>query len=203
MTMRYKTMFLFILGLTLLAPSFVCSAEDKQAASELTKDPFGMVWVDPSFDMKQYDTIVIERPDTSSLPTPAKFDYSEFAKTFQLNLLAQIKQSGTFKYVFSNKDMLGETKRALVVKSEIVELNPGSAAARFWVGFGAGRAAVAAQASMYVLINGPVTQSAVLKWSGRKLGVSSLDSMAMLNKGMIGLSELLNSYILRVYKEGK
>ncbi len=171
--------------------------------TDLIKDDLGMVWSKPGLDLKQYDAIIVERPDISKLPTPAKFDYDTYARTFQMNLVAQIKLGKLFKdvYTFKDSDLAG--KKVLLLKSQIEELNPGSAAARFWIGFGAGKAAVGIKSMLLESKDGTEASGILMKWYGRKLGISSSNSMAMLDKGTIGLAQLLYSYIDRLYKDGK
>jgi hypothetical protein len=184
-------MFVFVI------PAYAQNAIQDCESASITKDKLGHIWSKPGLDLRQFNAIVIERPGTSTLPVPAKFNYDEYAGVFHTNLVNKIQSSSFFSSV-SSKKAQGVGPNTLVLKSELVELNPGSAAARWAVGFGAGRAAVGIRAS--VLAGG---KEVVMCWYGRRLGTSSLDSMAMLNQGMFRLSEDLNAYFSRVYNTGQ
>jgi hypothetical protein len=163
---------------------------------DMSKDRrIGNIWSKPGFDMKQFSSIVVDRPGVSSMPESTRLNYNEYAEIFQFNLMDKIKSSGYFRIVTGNKAAINNN--TLVLKSEVIELNPGSTAARWAVGFGAGRGAVSVKSSL--LAGGT---EVVMCWHGRNVDISSLNGRALLDRGISVLADRLYLYIDRLYNTG-
>ncbi len=164
---------------------------------DMSKDRrIGNIWAKPGFNIKQFSAIVVDRPGISSLPENAKLNYNEYAEIFQFNMMDKLKTSGYFKSVTSNKTAVDNN--TLLLKSEIIEMNPGSTAARWAVGFGAGRGAVSVKSCL--LAGGT---EVVMCWHGRNVDISSLNGRALLDRGTSVLADRLYMYIDRLYNTGQ
>ncbi|MEN8257201.1 MAG: DUF4410 domain-containing protein [Thermodesulfobacteriota bacterium] len=86
------------------------------------------VWQDPAADLGGYHSATMTRFSGRVLPAQGKFSYEPYIKSFQGSIRdsLDIKPGG-----------------ALRIEGSLVECNPGSRAARYLVGMGAGKAAVA------------------------------------------------------------
>jgi hypothetical protein len=96
-----------------------------------------LIWQDLSADVGQYQSVKISRFGGRLLPLQQKFPYAPFIKYFNMN----------FQKALSLPQ--GDSPRALRIEGEMVECNPGSRAARYLVGFGAGRASCAVACEVY------------------------------------------------------
>lgn len=114
--------------------------------------------INEMFKPHNYNRIVIRHVDNSSVPLPDKSDNSyepvmKALRDFDQNLDAGFKESivipsevagvtnATGKEKSKKKQAAAESMRgAIVVKAKLIEMEPGSAAARYWAGFGAGAA---------------------------------------------------------------
>jgi hypothetical protein len=164
---------------------------------DMSKDRrIGNIWSKPGFNIKQFGAIVVDRPGISSLPESAKLNYNEYAEIFQFNMMDKLKTSGYFKSVTSNRSAVDNN--TLLLKSEIIEMNPGSTAARWAVGFGAGRGAVSVKSCL--LAGGT---EVVMCWHGRNVDISSLNGRALLDRGTSVLADRLYMYIDRLYNSGQ
>ncbi len=127
-----------------------------------------LYWQDPKARLGDYHSVKIEGPTDKYLPINASFVHkpyvTAFGKAFNTNL--DLKQSS------------GAKSLRLVVA--VVECNPGSRAARYWVGMGAGRAA----ATVVVEVYEPGKSTPSLKIYARDTGSAGMfggDSMSMMN----------------------
>lgn len=126
-----------------------------------------MYWQDPKARLGDYHSVKIEGPTDKYLPINANFVHqpyvTSFGKAFKANL--DLKQSSSSK--------------SLRLVLAVVECNPGSRAARYWVGMGAGKAA----ASVVVEVYEPGKTNPSLKIYARDTGSAGMfggDSMAMM-----------------------
>lgn len=127
-----------------------------------------MYWQDPKAKLGDYHSVKIEGPTDKYLPVNANLVHqpyvTAFGKSFKANL--DLKQSNS-----------GKSLRLVIA---VVECNPGSRAARYWVGFGAGKAA----ASVVVEVYEPGKTTPSLKIYARDTGSAGMfggDSMAMMS----------------------
>jgi hypothetical protein len=87
-----------------------------------------LIWIDPSVNLSTYRSVNVMDFDGRLLPQQDFFDYDPYINVFNSTFKSSLKLSQE------------ESPNALVVEGAIVECNPGSRAARYWVGFGAGKA---------------------------------------------------------------
>jgi hypothetical protein len=97
-----------------------------------------------SFKLSEYDRIVVEPFDTSATPLPDQDD-----NTYEpvKNALARVAPPfvAGLAAALSKQVAIGEAGKtpeegALVVRGKVTTMDPGSQAARYWGGFGAGAA---------------------------------------------------------------
>ncbi|MFC1883454.1 DUF4410 domain-containing protein [Thermodesulfobacteriota bacterium] len=127
-----------------------------------------LLWQDPSVDLSQYDSVEIMAFGSRFLPVQNKFSYDPFIKNFDLALNRSLKLKA------------GQGPNALRIEGEVVECNPGSRAARYWVGYGAGKAGAGVICEVYL----PDQTRPCIKIYSRDRASSGMwggDSIAMLN----------------------
>jgi hypothetical protein len=88
-----------------------------------------LIWMDPSVNLSMYRSVNVMDFGGRLLPQQDVFDYDPYINVFNSTFKGSLKLSQE------------ESPDALVVEGAIVECNPGSRAQRYWVGFGAGKAA--------------------------------------------------------------
>ena len=88
-----------------------------------------LIWQDPSADLMKYHAVNMTNFVGRLLPVQNSYSYDPFITAFNQN--------------FQNSLSLpkGDSENALRIEGAVVECNPGSRAARYIVGFGAGKAA--------------------------------------------------------------
>lgn len=126
-----------------------------------------LIWKDPSADLSKYKSVKVTYFDGRLLPEQSQFSYAPFIKRFNLD----------FKHSFR---IPKNDPRGLRVEGAIVECNPGSRAARAWVGMGAGKAGAGVVAEVYE----PGAKEPVIKIYTRDTasgGAWGGDSVSMLN----------------------
>ncbi len=108
------------------------------------KDEIDMLEIVKVFRLEDYDRIAVQNFDTGETPLPEKDDNTyEPVKKILKNVegpLARGLESelDDDELVIDASDKTGEG--VLIVTGEVEEMNPGSKAARYWGGFGAGAA---------------------------------------------------------------
>jgi hypothetical protein len=127
-----------------------------------------LYWQDPDARLGDFQFVNTQGPSAQYLPVNPNFIHEPyvraFADFFENNLDLQQKSSGN----------------TLLVKTAVVECNPGSRAARYWVGLGAGKAAVTVVVEVYE----PGRDTPSLKIYARdtaSAGAFGGDSMSMMN----------------------
>ena len=96
-----------------------------------------LIWRDPAVDLSQYGSVVVTEFDGRLLPQQNVFSYDPYITIF----------NATFKGSLTLNQQ--DASDALLIEGAVVECNPGSRAARAWVGFGAGRAGAAVVCEVY------------------------------------------------------
>lgn len=96
-----------------------------------------LIWRDPSVSLRDYRSVNLTHFDGRLLPLQNVFSYDPYINSFNANL------EGFLKLPQDN------SSNALRIEGAVVECNPGSRAARYWVGFGAGKAAGAVVCEVY------------------------------------------------------
>ena len=95
-----------------------------------------LIWQDPSADLSKYKSVKLAYFGGQLLPEQNQFSYTPFIKRFNLD----------FKNSFR---IPKNAARGLRIEGAIVECDPGSRAARYTVGFGAGKAAAGVVCEVY------------------------------------------------------
>lgn len=134
----------------------------------------GLVGIGPSFDVKRFVVIAVDRFSVASEDLKDEDDQQLAASMpafFQSELVRRLRESGLFVKVVN----LAETplqpgaERALKLEGTITRLAGGSRALRFWVGFGAGRSKAQAETRFVDLQSGQV----VMVTADRRVGAIS------------------------------
>ncbi len=95
-----------------------------------------LIWQDPSANLSRYKSVNVTYFDGKLLPEQSQFSYLPFIKRFNLDFTQSLR-------------IPKDDPRGLRIEGAIVECNPGSRAARAWVGMGAGKAAGGVVCEMY------------------------------------------------------
>jgi len=126
-----------------------------------------LYWQDPSVDLSKYQAVDVADFDGQLLPVQNEFSYEPFIKTFNRAFNDALKLDAGDTY-------------ALRIEGAVVECNPGSRAARYLVGMGAGKAACAVVCEVFE----PDQSSPCMRIYTRDTASGGLfggDSRAMLN----------------------
>lgn len=124
------------------------------------------------FSLADYQRVVVETLNTSSTPLPSEKDNTHEPVTVALRRSTEYFSTGlrdSLKGLIP-VDLQGtqEDQNVLIVRGEVVEMNPGSRSARYWIGFGAGASRTAIQGE---LIDGS-TRACLLRFKhARKSGM--------------------------------
>jgi hypothetical protein len=128
-----------------------------------------LIWRDPAANLSQYGSVKVTEFGGRLLPQQAAFSYDPYIALFNSVFKSSLR--------LNQKD----SPDSLLIEGAVVECNPGSRAARAWVGMGAGRAGGAVVCEVYepgkpnpcIRIYTRDTSAAGGNWGG--------DSSAMLN----------------------
>jgi len=140
-----------------------------------------LIWQDPSADLSKYNSVKITYFDGRLLPKQNKFSYAPFIKRFNLDF------GQSFRIPKNDT-------RGLQVEGSVVECNPGSRAARYMVGFGAGKAGCGVVCEVYE----PGASKPVIRIYTRDTASSGMwggDSVSMLNHILKVLATRLSAKI--------
>ncbi len=96
-----------------------------------------LIWKDPAFNLSQYSSVKVVEFGGRLLPQQNAFSYDPYIALFNSVFRSSVR--------LSQKD----SPDSLLIEGAVVECNPGSRAARAWVGFGAGRAGGAVVCEIY------------------------------------------------------
>jgi hypothetical protein len=97
-----------------------------------------LMWVDPSVDFSQYKSANVSDFGKRLLPVQTKFSYDPTLQHFNTSFKNNLQTAKT------------QSTSGLRIEGEMVECNPGSRGARFFVGYGAGKVAGAVACEVYV-----------------------------------------------------
>jgi hypothetical protein len=96
-----------------------------------------LIWRDPSVNLSQYGSVKVTEFGGRLLPQQDVFSYDPYIALFNSVFKSSLK--------LPQKD----SPDALLIEGAVVECNPGSRAARYWVGFGAGKAGCGVVCEVY------------------------------------------------------
>lgn len=137
-----------------------------------------LIWRDPSVNLSQYSSVKTTEFGGRLLPQQNVFSYDPYIALFNSVFKSSYKPSQT------------DAPNALLIEGAVVECNPGSRAARAWVGYGAGRAGAAVVCEVYE----PGKSQPCIRIYTRDTGSSGNwggDSASMLNNIMSQLATRL------------
>jgi len=124
-----------------------------------------LIWRDPSVNLSQYSSVKVTEFGGRLLPQQNVFPYDPYITVFNSTFRSSLKLSQT------------DAPNALLIEGAVVECNPGSRAARAWVGMGAGRAGGAVVCEVYV----PRSSQPCMRIYTRDTASAGGDSVAILN----------------------
>lgn len=139
-----------------------------------------LIWRDPSVNFGQYRSVTVVDFDGRLLPVQHVFSYDPFINSFNANFKGSLRLP-------QNK-----SANALRIEGAVVECNPGSRAARYWVGFGAGKAGGAVVCEVYE----PGKSRPCIRIYTRDTGSSGAfggNSLAMLNHIFYSVAQRLGT----------
>ena len=150
MIARNIVLFCFVVGSLALLPGQEASAAAKSATAPGTyrdwNGDIDEVTIIQPFNAAGYDAIAVESFDTAGvvLPNPKDNTYAAVQgalKFIKPAFMAGLEQNARRKLDASNAR--GGKGRTLVIRARLTKVDPGSQAARYWVGFGAGAVKIA------------------------------------------------------------
>lgn len=121
------------------------------------------VYKDPSLDFKAYDGLIIKKT-VADAPTTQAVGSESVAEAIFSAYCEEIKRAGIFKDVKKEGEEI--SSRYLVLESSLTELNPGSGAARYLLGFGAGATNIQVEGK----IIDPTTNKTLFAYVDRRAG---------------------------------
>jgi hypothetical protein len=139
-----------------------------------------LIWQDPSVNLRRYSSIRVADFDGRLLPVQHVFSYDPFISSFNATFQSSLRLPKK------------ESSDGLRIEGMVVECNPGSRAARAWVGFGAGRVAGAVACEVYEPDNPrPIIRVYVRDTASG--GTFGGDSVAMLNHIFFSVAQRLST----------
>jgi hypothetical protein len=96
-----------------------------------------LIWRDPGVNLSQFSSVKVTEFGGRLLPQQNVFSYDPYIALFNSVFRSSLKLPQK------------ESPDTLLIEGAVVECNPGSRAARAWVGFGAGKAACAVVCEVY------------------------------------------------------
>jgi hypothetical protein len=151
-------------------PDYSFNTHVKEYINDMKKGGHNLlIWKDPAVNLSQYGSVKVTEFGGRLLPQQAAFSYDPYIALFNSVFKSSLR--------LNQKD----SPDSLLIEGAVVECNPGSRAARAWVGMGAGRAGGAVVCEIYepgkvdpcIRIYTRDTSAAGGNWGG--------DSSAMLN----------------------
>ena len=141
---------LLVLGFLMLPGALAVARDSPKLGSHKDWNGLDKVVIKEIFELTHYTLIQVMPFDTKATPLPEKKDntfepVTEALQTFTTRLLAKMRSElDGFKVESLESDVTpSEAKaEALLIRGRVTEMNPGSEAARFFGGFGAGHSRV-------------------------------------------------------------
>lgn len=170
------------------------SVEDKDA---------GLVGMAPGFSLAHYQLLVVEPFKVDHLEAKDDISPQDMQGYFHVKLLQRLQEVEVFKRILEGKvSEIGEqggSEKTLVLRGAIAELDPGSRALRYFVGFGAGATKAQIESQFVELDTGRI----VLTTADRRaaaFGVFGGDSRQYLTESLDEMAKGLAAFLKRVAK---
>lgn len=155
-------------------------------------------------DLKYFDGIVIGDFSIAGLPDIELGKLEEYKETYRSQLRTKLAEAGIFKEVTDDQSK-AFGPNTLIIWGDILTMHPGSSAARFWIGMGAGKAV--AEVKTYVSTadeKGILLGHHLRPTSGVCGGaLGAREGDAFLYQGVDRISTFAVEYIKRVYQTGR
>jgi hypothetical protein len=153
-SMKRRTISVLILAVVALAAAPGAYARGRKAASSASTEPgkykewgpdIDEIEILKTFKIKDYDRVVVLPFDSSGTKMPDKDDNSyaatksvlaNYSETLAEAMRRELKASAKVE----TAEKAPKTARTLIIRGKVDEMNPGSRAARYFAGFGAGAA---------------------------------------------------------------
>ena len=196
-----KALALSLAALLLLSLAASVSAKGKDVKAkgsykDWNDDLIDKLEILESFNLSSYSKVVILPLDNKKTPLPEKKDNTYEPVTKVLEKVTDIFLEGVKKGLAGKLQVASEkeappkesSKGVLLVSGEVVEMNPGSRAARYWVGFGAGKSRVEVRGE----VTDAATGAVLLKFTHAKasgVGVAGGDYIKFLTDDTTDVGE--------------
>lgn len=205
-----RSIMLIILVVSLVAASG-CGAikvapvqmEAASPVSMIEDDDLGLVYVAPGFNAKGIDTLLVLDPSTQAVFEKKEMDPDAMGILLKHELVKQLSDSGAFARVTDDRSILSRAKvssgKVLTLETSFSELDPGSRALRYFVGWGAGRTKVQVESE----IRDAATKQLYFKASNRKIGlgpgkVFGGESQAFILESLNEIAEAHGAFMKRI-----
>jgi hypothetical protein len=152
MIARNILLFCFVMGSVLLLPGQNATGATKGTTAPGTyrdwNGDIDEVTIVQSFNAASYNAIAVESFDTRgvTLPNPGDNTYGAVQSALRLikpAFMTGLEQDARRKIGANSPPGSGGNGRTLILRARVVKLDPGSRAARYWAGFGAGAVKIA------------------------------------------------------------
>lgn len=153
------------------------------------------VWVADGITLSSYQNILVKRFSTENTkPLNSEIDISAKSAIFQAMLIGNL--NGKDKNATSDIIELPSGEPYLVVEGNMVQLNPGSRALRYWVGFGAGRSLVEIESKVNTIQNEKNEKIAEFGIGKSKImGIWGGDSNQFIDDGLRDIAKRISNFI--------
>jgi hypothetical protein len=168
------------------------------------KDATGFIYLGPGVDLKSFHTVVIGNFNTTGLPDIGSGKLEEYRETYRVQLRTKLTAAGIFKEVTDDQSK-ASGPNTLVIWGDILAMHPGSGAARFWIGMGAGKAVAEIKTYVSTADEKKILLGHHLRpTSGARGGaLGAREGYAFLSQGVDRISTFAVEYIKRVYQTGR
>ena len=190
-------LFLLIMGIvvlqgcagTLMPTGYVDHPEATRRAS------MNRVWVADGVKLSSYQNILVKGFSIENTkPLNSKIDFSAKSALFQEMLICNL--SGKGKNATSDIIELTQGEPYLIVEGNMVQINPGSRALRYWIGFGAGRSLVEIESKVNTVQNEKNENVAEFSVGKSKwIGCWGGDSNKFIDDGLRDIAKLISNFI--------
>jgi len=145
--------------------------------------------------LSSYQNILVKKFSIENTkPLNSEIDISAKSALFQEMLIGNLKGKG--KNATSDIIELPSGEPYVVVEGNIVQLNPGSRALRYWVGFGAGRSLVEIESKVNTIQNEKNDKIAEFGVGKSKImGVWGGDNNQFIDDGLRTIAKLISNFI--------
>jgi hypothetical protein len=165
------------------------------------KDSTGYVYLASVVELKSFDTVVIGNFSIEGLPAIGPGRLESYRDSYRYQLKAKLVATGIFKEVTDDQSKASGLK-TLVIWGDILTMDPGSAAKRFWIGFGAGKAVAEIKTYLSTGEGNKILLAHHLRPTSHIRGIE-VRGETYLQQGVERIATFCVEYIKRVYQTGQ